>query len=147
MLQWRGATPDGLRQPFASAVTALLEADAEQWDIICAVRSMDAQAADYAQGRTTPGPIITHAQPGESPHNFGLAVDVVLVRNGQDVWNGDTLGASDPAYARIVAAVRASPWLHSGADFPGPFKDVPHIEAVGWHKLVLGLTPRVVSLG
>lgn len=32
-------------------------------------RSSEQQAIDYAQGRTTPGKIITNAKPGESKHN------------------------------------------------------------------------------
>lgn len=44
-----------------------------------AARSYAEQQRLYDQGRTTPrGPIVTHAQPGESWHNFGLAFDVAI---------------------------------------------------------------------
>jgi len=42
------------------------------------LRSHEQQAEYYAQGRTTPGKIITWAQPGCSFHQFGLAADFVL---------------------------------------------------------------------
>ena len=40
-------------------------------------RSPATQAALYAQGRTTPGRVVTNARAGESFHNYGLAFDVV----------------------------------------------------------------------
>jgi hypothetical protein len=40
-------------------------------------RSIQDQNVIYAQGRTTPGDIVTNAPGGRSLHNYGLAVDVV----------------------------------------------------------------------
>lgn len=37
----------------------------------------------YAQGRTAPGPVVTNARGGESWHNYGMAVDVVLIIDGK----------------------------------------------------------------
>lgn len=45
-------------------------------------RSNEEQDALYAQGRTTPGNIVTWARGGESPHNFGFAVDVFRIFGG-----------------------------------------------------------------
>lgn len=42
------------------------------------LRSSAKQTALYAQGRTTPGPIVTWAEGGRSYHNYGLAVDIWL---------------------------------------------------------------------
>lgn len=42
-------------------------------------RSLDQQMKDYAQGRTTPGAIITKAKPGQSAHNYGMAFDFCFV--------------------------------------------------------------------
>jgi peptidoglycan L-alanyl-D-glutamate endopeptidase CwlK len=39
------------------------------------LRTMDEQARLYAQGRTLPGPVVTRAKPGQSPHNYGMAFD------------------------------------------------------------------------
>lgn len=41
-------------------------------------RSMERQAALYAQGRTKPGKVVTNAKPGQSLHNTGRAVDIVF---------------------------------------------------------------------
>ena len=47
-------------------------------------RTFAEQDAFYAQGRTTPGDIVTNAKGGQSYHNYGLAVDFVLIldKNG-----------------------------------------------------------------
>lgn len=39
------------------------------------LRNLEAQNKRYAQGRTEPGPIVTHARPGDSLHHYGLAFD------------------------------------------------------------------------
>lgn len=44
--------------------------------IVEVVRSPIRQAQLYSQGRHSKGPIVTHARPGESAHQWGLAVDV-----------------------------------------------------------------------
>src|SRR5438105_4239472 len=41
------------------------------------LRSWPQQDALYAQGRTTPGHVVTNAPGGTSWHNFGCAVDLV----------------------------------------------------------------------
>ena len=52
-----------------------------------AYRSIAYQNRLYAQGRTTPGPIVTNARGGYSYHNYGLAIDVVEIRGGVPNWN------------------------------------------------------------
>lgn len=39
-------------------------------------RDIERQRKLYAQGRTAPGDIVTHAKPGRSYHNYGLAFDI-----------------------------------------------------------------------
>ena len=48
-------------------------------------RSPAEQAKLYAQGRTTPGKIVTHLK--HSKHNEGKAFDVVILRDGQPIWD------------------------------------------------------------
>ena len=43
--------------------------------ITSTLRDNEAQAALYSQGRSRSGPIVTHAKPGTSAHNYGLAFD------------------------------------------------------------------------
>lgn len=47
------------------------------------------QAALYAQGRTTPGQIVTNAQPMDSMHIYGLAVDGCPDLPGLPNWQPD----------------------------------------------------------
>jgi peptidoglycan LD-endopeptidase CwlK len=44
--------------------------------IISGFRTYAEQDALYAQGRTTPGNIVTNARAGYSNHNFGIAFDI-----------------------------------------------------------------------
>lgn len=44
-------------------------------------RTFAEQEAIYAQGRTKPGAIVTNAKGGQSYHNYGLAVDIVLIED------------------------------------------------------------------
>jgi hypothetical protein len=112
----------------ADAIDAFCAPDPDAWSVVNGQRSNVLQAADYAQGRTTPGPIITDAKPGQSPHNCAPseAVDLSVTVNGREIWDQD-----DPAWQRFLAYVRASPHLHSGADFPG-LDDYDHAERVNW---------------
>src|SRR5271168_4639229 len=51
------------------------------------LRTWAQQALLYAQGRTAPGNIVTYAQPGESFHNYGLALDFVPMLAGVPIWD------------------------------------------------------------
>jgi peptidoglycan LD-endopeptidase CwlK len=55
--------------------------------VTCTYRSPQEQDALYAQGRTDHGGIVTNAKGGQSPHNFGMALDVVPIVNGKPDWN------------------------------------------------------------
>jgi len=43
------------------------------------LRTFAEQNTIYAQGRTTSGSIVTYAKAGQSYHNYGLAIDIVLL--------------------------------------------------------------------
>lgn len=53
--------------------------------VISGHRSCEEQNSLYAQGRTKRGKIVTNARGGQSNHNFGLAIDLGLFKNGQYV--------------------------------------------------------------
>jgi RHS repeat-associated protein len=59
------------------------------------LRTTEKQDADYAQGRTVPGKIITNAQGGHSYHDFGVAYDIAIYKDGHYVRDG-----KDPLYSR-----------------------------------------------
>lgn len=139
MIVW-GSYRDDLVAAFAQDCDDLLRPQSATWIVTSGLRSMAAQAVDYAQGRTTPGPIITHARPGSSAHNYGLAIDVALSVNGQPTWN-----YAMPEWSILWAAIRASPQLHAGEDFPPVTEsdgtvvdeaDPPHIERYNWRGFI-----------
>jgi peptidoglycan LD-endopeptidase CwlK len=87
--------------------------------IICGTRTYAEQTALYAQGRTTPGPIVTDAPAGFSNHNFGIAFDV-------GIFNGGVYLDESPLYAKAGALGRAQ-GLEWGGDWTS-FTDAPHFQ-------------------
>ena len=73
------ATLDPRAQPLFREFLCLAKATAATFGcdycLISGYRSWEEQAALYAQGRTAPGPRVTHAGPGYSFHNFKVAAD------------------------------------------------------------------------
>ena len=87
-------------------------------------RSETRQNALYAQGRTTPGPIVTNAKAGESLHNYGVAVDFVFRNQGYNATN---------AQWQTLVHIAKSKGFEWGGDWPS-FPDKPHFQ------LMLGYT-------
>lgn len=56
--------------------------------IVQGLRTFSEQDGIYAQGRTTPGKIVTNAKGGDSWHNYGLSIDFCLLRQGNQIsWS------------------------------------------------------------
>jgi peptidoglycan L-alanyl-D-glutamate endopeptidase CwlK len=88
----------------------------------------------YAKGRTKPGKIVTNAKGGHSYHNYGLAVDIVLlVDKNKDgtfesaSWetNVDFDGDSISDWMEIVRIFKEYGW-EWGGDWK--FSDKPHFQ-------------------
>jgi len=77
--------------------------------------------AIYAQGRTTPGEIVSNAKGGQSWHNHGLALDFHLQIDGKDSWDVDNNWMT-------VVNIFKSHGFNWGGEFAGSFKDYPHLE-------------------
>ena len=98
--------------------------------IVQGLRSWAEQQAIWQEGRDGSGNIIdaakvvTHAKPGYSWHNYGLAVDVAPFDAGIPDWN-----RSHPAWARIVS-VGESLGMVSGSTFKD-CPDWPHFQMTG----------------
>ena len=86
--------------------------------VICGLRTNAEQDALFAQGRTKPGRIVTHAAGGQSWHNYGAAFDVGIFAGSE------YLGAS-PLY-REVGKLGKSLGLEWGGDWK--FVDEPHFQ-------------------
>lgn len=52
----------------------------------CTLRDEEYQATLYAKGRTTGGPIVTNAKPGDSVHEYACAMDFVIEMDGKITW-------------------------------------------------------------
>jgi peptidoglycan LD-endopeptidase CwlK len=73
-------------------------------DITRGFSSIEAQNRLYAQGRTSPGNIVTNAKGGESYHNYGLAFDIVVLKDGvTPSWDRkiDVNKDSEPDYNEV----------------------------------------------
>lgn len=87
-------------------------------------RDKESQDALYAQGRTTPGKIVTKAKGGESFHNYRCALDVVPLVNGKPNWND-----SDPVWAEVGRLGKTA-----GLEWAGDwktFKETAHFQYTG----------------
>ena len=88
--------------------------------IISGYRSFDEQEKLYAQGRTTPGPIVTNSRGGQSNHNSGKAFDIAIIgKNGEIEWES-------PEYSN-AGKIGESLGLSWGGNWK-TFKDEPHFE-------------------
>jgi peptidoglycan L-alanyl-D-glutamate endopeptidase CwlK len=98
----RNADPSLLHPIFREKAIQLLSqlaAEGIPFRLFEGFRSPERQQYLYAQGRTSPGPIVTRALPWTSYHQYGLAGDFVLLDRGQ--WSWDTSGAKAAWWRRL----------------------------------------------
>lgn len=95
-----------------------------------ALRTIVEQNTLYAQGRTSPGGIVTYARGGQSYHNYGLAIDVVELRGNTLIWQPNWQAISKIGIAK-------------GFDWGGNWvnKDWPHFQ------MTFGLTYAQLQSG
>lgn len=89
--------------------------------VVWGIRTFAEQDALYAQGRTTPGKIVTWSPAGSSYHNYGLAVDLAPVIN-----NGTALDW-EYNYSKLVP-IASKYGISWGGNFPKGKKDYDHFE-------------------
>ncbi len=119
-----------LYPPFLRAVTALLDEAFQQGTSYWAVsgfRTYGEQMALWAQGRTTPGAVVTRAKGGESAHNFGVAVD--LARDGVVDRTGLQPDYRPESY-EMLGALAPKHGLVWGGSWARP--DRPHVQMPGY---------------
>jgi peptidoglycan L-alanyl-D-glutamate endopeptidase CwlK len=121
---------EDLEPVVASKARAFIEAcRAEGIDLLITstFRDFDSQTALYAQGRTTPGNIVTNAKGGYSFHNFRCALDVVPLRGGKPVWGTQS---EDGALWHRVAEIGKECGLEWAGDWKS-FKEMAHFQYTG----------------
>ena len=106
-------------QPVARQFIQALRGRGIDARVISGTRSYDEQNALYAQGRTTPGRIVTNARGGYSNHNFGIAFDIGIFDNGRYL-------PQSPLYAE-AGPIGKSFGLSWGGDWVS-FRDEPHYQ-------------------
>jgi peptidoglycan L-alanyl-D-glutamate endopeptidase CwlK len=145
--------PTELHPIVAEKVEILIEKTAEKNIEILITddyRSYEEQDKLYEKGRSTPGQVVTHAEGGESYHNFGLAVDFALqLENGNVIWDigydGNGNGQSDWFEVSEIAKELGFQW---GGDWRG-FKDYPHLQmdfGLTINDLQEGKRPKITQL-
>jgi RHS repeat-associated protein len=82
-------------------------------------RTIEEQNRLYEQGRSTPGNIVTNVRGGESYHNYGRAIDVVVMEQGQPNWN--------KPITHDIADLGIDQGFSWGGSWSG-FRDYPHFE-------------------
>lgn len=90
------------------------------------VRLWEYQDELYAQGRTTPGDIVTWAKGGSSWHNYAVAIDVCF--QGKDPYL-KTLGEKErEAFWDEIGRIAKEFQFEWGGDFPEKKRDRPHLQ-------------------
>jgi peptidoglycan L-alanyl-D-glutamate endopeptidase CwlK len=85
------------------------------------LRTIAEQDALYAQGRITPGKIVTNAKGGQSYHNYGLAFDAAPLNADLSIdWSGGT-------NYQIMGKIGQSVGLEWGGTW-SKFPDKPHFQ-------------------
>jgi len=98
--------------------------------ITSGLRTYAEQTKLYNQGRTTAGNIVTNAKAGQSIHNFGLAIDYVLVSEdgNKAFWDiNRNMNGNQVRDWFEVATIGKSLGFSWGGDWKS-FKDYPHLD-------------------
>ena len=95
--------------------------------IISGTRTYEQQNKLFAKGRFgNPGPRVTNARGGQSNHNFGIAWDIGIFKNGR-YFTGATVQETN-AYKRVAESVDLSALIWGG--HWTSFVDLPHYQLV-----------------
>jgi len=118
-----------LYAPFLKKVGTLLRTLAQvdlTFVATSGLRTYPEQRALFEQGRSLPGNIVTNAAPGESAHQFGIAIDLVRDRSTAPGLQPDW---DRKAYAPLglVCATLDLEWGGTWLRFDGP-----HVQLAGY---------------
>ena len=98
------------------------------------LRTFSEQDELYAKGRTSPGRVVTNARSGMSMHNYGMAIDIVLIVDvdgdgdyDKAVWDTKTDYDNDRKadWMEVVQVFKQYGWTWGG---DWKFTDNPHFE-------------------
>ena len=98
------------------------------------LRTFAEQDKLFAIGRTRAGRIVTNARAGRSYHNYGLAIDIVLLHDRNNDWIYETISYDQKAdtdkdgkadWIEVVEIFKQYGWTWGGN---WRFRDAPHFE-------------------
>lgn len=104
----------------SSSVQSWCKSKGIQIKVIQGTRSYAEQDKLYAQGRTVKGSKVTNARGGYSNHNFGVAVDFGLFKNGKYL-------EADTEYVNLVKTCGIPEGCEWGGNWKSIF-DAPHFQ-------------------
>ena len=87
-------------------------------------RDNEEQMKLWQQGRTSPGAIVTNARPGESFHNYKLALDFCPLQNGKCAWN-------DSATFQRVGELAEALGMEWAGRWQGSLRELAHVQFTG----------------
>lgn len=95
------------------------------------MRTFAEQQILFNQGRTTPGSIVTKARPGESFHNYGLAIDVIPFLKSEIIVGGKLVIKYKPDWNTRLWPTISTLGKLNGFEWGGDWKtivDRPHFQ-------------------
>jgi peptidoglycan L-alanyl-D-glutamate endopeptidase CwlK len=99
------------------------------------LRTFAEQDTLYQQGRSKPGKKVTNAKAGQSIHNYGFAVDICLIIDGNTASWDTTKDWDNDQIADWYECVKI--FAKYGWDWGGywkTFKDLPHFDKRGFNS-------------
>jgi peptidoglycan LD-endopeptidase CwlK len=111
---------------FLKEVISKLGTNGFLFKIISGTRTYDEQNRLYAQGRTISGKIVTNARGGFSNHNFGVAWDIGIFKDGDYI--------EESKLYKSAGAIGKQQGLEWGGDWES-FADEPHFQVVAETEL------------
>ncbi|HEY3885716.1 MAG TPA: M15 family metallopeptidase [Vicinamibacterales bacterium] len=153
---WNGLD-SGLAPGIADLLTSVIDPLPYRYTVQQGYRSIAEQNALFAQGRNAQGQIVnkaavvTDAAGGQSPHNFGLAIDVYpIVNNAIDYgFSGaapEPTALALPAWTTLWNAIAANGDLVSGKDFAlESGYDPGHVELRNWQAYTNQALPADIT--
>ena len=108
-------------QPIARQFLANARAAGHRIILTQGRRTIAEQNALFAKGRTEPGAKVTNAKGGDSPHNYGLAIDFCFLdAKGKASWADSHPWAAVAAFGKALGLTWGGDWKK--------FVDRPHLE-------------------